>query len=203
MLKFKFGPVPPQKEGGFHFPQKLRTGDIEYINASTKDELDKKILQFRSENGLDIGDPMSESDAYLCGKWPDFCEETGIQVADESPQASLRKRTTNWRYNRYSESQSDSSLVLQEVAESRAKICAGCPKNQPNTEGCAPCVKENNRVLFMLRGGNSVKTDPPLGGCEVCGQDNQTAAFFPESRLKYANRWQDEFPDFCWLKKHG
>lgn len=202
MKRFVFGNIPPLAEGGFHYPQALPSGSTEIISGSTRDEVIASLQNFRFANGIDVGDPQREVDSYLCGRWPRFCSEEDATVADETrDNKNLRQRTTNWKSNRYAQSDSSDPLVSDEIAEKRAATCETCPKNQDNRSGCPPCVVDNDRVLFMLREGRNVKNSESLGGCDVCGQDNRTAVFFPDSSLKYANAYQDQFPDFCWLKK--
>lgn len=199
-MEFIYGRVPPQVEGGFHFPQLLHNGSYVHITGSTKEELDAKTLSFRVANGLPVGNVDLETTNYLCAKWPDYCREVRSTEADESPGGkTLLQRTTNWRYNRYAQLHSNTTLEEQEVADARAKICAVCPKNQDNKDGCPPCVAENERVLFMIRQGHNPSTK--LGGCAATGQDNSTAVFLKPEMLTYAQRYKDELPDFCWLPR--
>lgn len=196
MFEFIFGRVPPQDQGGFHFYQKLPGGGEFPIVASTKKDLDDKILDYRIKNGLEIGNPPAESNLYLCSLWPHLCNRSTPKEADEE-QGGLRQRTTAWRYNRYSQAQTVKELESEETAEARAQICSNCPNNQSNKDGCTPCVAENDRVLFMLRQGRATVTK--VGGCAITGQDNETAAFLPKSMLKYADKYKDKLPSFCWL----
>lgn len=199
-MEFVFGNVPPNDDGGFHFPQKLGSGSIIQITGSTKDELDKKVTRFRSDNGLEMGNPPVETTEYLCAKWPHYCRPSPSSEADESPKdKTLRQRTTNWLANRFSQSQSIKELEDESVAEERASICYGCPMNQDNKVGCPPCVVENDRMSFVLRQGRSTKVK--VGGCFITGQDNEAAAFLKPEMLAYAKKYSEFLPSYCWLPR--
>ncbi len=179
---------------------KLRSGDLHTVHGETMQEVINKVQSFRQDADLDIGDPNREVNDYLCKLWPHLCRQEDTVEADESAEnKTLRQRSSNWKFNRYAQSHENKDLVEPEIAEGRAKICATCPKNQSNRDGCTPCVVDNDRVFFMLRQGQSTETK--VGGCEVTGQDNETAAFFTKPMLAYAKKYKDELPSHCWLLK--
>ncbi len=200
-MLFREGVVPP---GGFWYEQAFPSGPIT-LRGETIYALADVVMDFRSRFGLDIGDPLKEVEASICARWPHLCnafDTSAPQVADESPQGNDVRRITAWRSNRYSEhSRGGSEAARQDIAEARAKICSECPahKEKP-TEGCLPCIQENERVLFVLRQGKETSVKP--GICPITGQDNETASFMTGDGLNYSKKYHEELRKAnpsCWL----
>lgn len=62
---------------------------------------------------------------------------------------------------------SDDPLVDQATAESRARICAGCPANVA-VQGCSSCAGIADLVV-RLKGGKKTQADQVLKYCAACG----------------------------------
>jgi hypothetical protein len=88
------------------------------------------------------------------------------------------------------------SLVEQEEAERRAKICASCP-HQIEAAGCWGC-KGIAGMLPHIAGARKTSFDPQLKACGICGCYNSVSVHLPVSVQGGENL---EFPDWCWKKK--
>jgi hypothetical protein len=87
------------------------------------------------------------------------------------------------------------SLVDQEEAERRAKICASCPY-QIQASGCWGC-KGVAGMLPQIAGARKTSFDMQLKACGVCGCYNSVSVHLPVSIQGGENL---EFPDWCWKK---
>lgn len=167
------------------------------ITASDYESLIDAIIKDRANNQRPIGDPPREYQAYVVKHWPHFAGAASPTISSpvKTEGKTLRERVTNWLANRYSQ-KGNSELVSEEEAERRAKICSQCPHNQEEGNDCPPCVKNNQRISFLLREGRQTAT--PIKACEIMGQDNSAAVWLPIKMLNLSK--VSEAPDFCWMK---
>lgn len=90
-------------------------------------------------------------------------------------------------------------FVTQAEADRRANICSRCYYNV-NISGCSACQKAVAETI----GSRRTKFDYSLKGCAVCRCVLRAKVWFPQSILDKENeRLQEQYPDFCWLKRTG
>lgn len=87
------------------------------------------------------------------------------------------------------------SLVSQDEADRRAKICAACPHQIP-TSGCWGC-KGIAGLLPQIAGARSTPYDAQLKACGVCGCYNAVSVHLPVDAQQDAHL---TFPDHCWKR---
>lgn len=98
--------------------------------------------------------------------------------------------------------------VAKDLAESRAAICATCPKNEKATlleSIFAVPAMEIIRKQIGIRNDMKLETahDRELGLCGVCHCVTRLKVFCPTEHIKLNTGagLLNEFPDFCWVKK--
>jgi hypothetical protein len=195
------GVVPPQIEGepqGWRYPQTIRDGS-QWITGDDHDNLIQKVTSYRIDNSIPLGNPEEDVDAYICGRWKNYCASSPdrVPVAATKPR-TFRERVTSWAANRY-EHAGAIALVSQETADARAAICAECPFNSTWRTGCAPCIEVTDRTLVMIRQARTAK--PSTLGCMVAGQDNPTAVWLPKEHLKHSTKYSADLYEKCWMLK--
>jgi hypothetical protein len=89
-------------------------------------------------------------------------------------------------------------FVSQAEADTRAEICASCPKNIA-IAGCRTCRGLIKHTLDLI-GQKSTPFDDKLGACEVCGCGNQAQVHLPLEALKKGITKKMVFPDYCWKR---
>ena len=196
---FGMSVVPPD---GFTFIEP--NGSV--IQSLSKEGLYLAVAQYRLDNGIPPGDPVTEVDASIeeskrraTGMWPEFPPHQ--QFSDRIPK-TIRERVTTWAANRFQKAQEAISYVQSFEAEERAEICEQCPQNQPWKVGnCSPCIDNTDRVLLMLSRGQRTSNADTLKGCMVFGHENKTAVWLPEELLKHRSTNLDEAPKECWLRQ--
>jgi len=153
--------IPP---GGFHFFQ----SDVK-LTGITLNDLYKTVENYRAENGLPLGDVQGDVDMYICGSYPAYChgvDRLSINVQSSNrvtASAELLQDITAWA-NNVLRSTTPHTLVRDDEAERRAKICITCPKNANWKSGCFSCIAATDRVCASIRQGRETKTSPALGG---------------------------------------
>lgn len=185
------GVIPP---GGFKFAQRLPNGGFHWFFASTRDDLVRQLIQFRSQAGIEAGDPLTETKHLVSG-----ASHTLNTYRDGR---SLRERVTAWKANRQF---GKLELVDQETANERASLAAQCSHNVLNyADSCLECYSSTLRDLFAMRQGKSTPYDSQLGADSICGHDNQTAVWLDAKHLKHIVNYLDELKEKCpncWLLK--
>jgi hypothetical protein len=186
------GLIPP---GGYHYYE----GDVKLIGSSEKDII-SIIQQYRAANNLPQGDPTADYLSYVCGRYPQNCHAK-VYYHETSPVPASRRDelfedVRNWATNLLA-SQKPISLVSDEEAERRAKICQACPKNFTwKTKTCAPCVQAADSVCTTIRQAKDTYTSARIGGCLACRHDNRTAVFLDTNLLNSV----ESIPSTCWIK---
>jgi hypothetical protein len=183
--------IPP---GGFHFPEPFNGGTVR-IEGGSYEEVARRLLQFRIDNGIAPGNPLDEVYEYVCGKWPHFCRAASTEPPATRPSVlPFTHRVVHWLSQFVRAVPSSSSVTAQEAAR-RASICASCPNNRRVETGCASCLDNIERVSFVWLRGR--ERDQRLGGCTALGQHNGVAV--------HAAQWHDDpaaatLPAHCWRK---
>jgi hypothetical protein len=95
--------------------------------------------------------------------------------------------------------------VAQELADSRSKICAGCPKNVPG-DWYTTAPAELIRATLSARSDLKLETpyDDKLQSCEACRCLLKLKCFCPLDHILKGTKAEimDEFPPACWIKNH-
>lgn len=211
MSRVKVGVVPPGYEpgsSGWHFPAgKDWTAPI--LNGDDFDNLVDKLVQFRADNSLPIGNARFDVETYICTKFPTFCRGGAKAVAPTTPAVireqkpagqprTLLERVTTWAKLRFNHA-GNIKFVSDSTAEARASICSRCKANREWREGCPPCVARNDSLLIQVRQNKAVAQSHRLKGCAAAGHDNNTAVWLPEPLLRHRKHY--ELPDICWMNK--
>ena len=184
------GMIPP---GGWHY----RQGDVR-LEAVTYEMLIKTVENYRAENNLQQGDVVGDVNSYICGNWPHFCHgvDSVSVISHLTPTAAsqLLADVQSWA-RLLLNSTKPPPLVLDELAEARAQICAQCPKNLNWRSSCASCVASVDRLSAGVRHGRDTKTSANLGGCSVMRHDNRSAVFLDRDVFLKAS----DLPTECWV----
>ena len=186
------GMVPP---GGWHYFQ----SDIKMV-ADSLDDLYKVVESFRAENSLPVGDVKGDVDNYICGNHPAYChgvDELSINVVSRhaaTRSGELLQDVSTWANNML-RSKEPNTLVQDEEAERRAKICQACPHNVNWRSGCISCIVSADRISASVRQARDTNTSKKLGGCHLLRHDNRSAVFFEKENLATTG----DLPTNCWL----
>ena len=88
-MKLNKGIIPPNN---FHFPADKNV----ILKASTYDLLIKEIVNWRTQNGIPIGDPEGDVDNYFCGKWPSYCYISENESSAVTKNSNMLKQVNAW-----------------------------------------------------------------------------------------------------------
>jgi hypothetical protein len=187
--------IPP---GGHHFIDRSG-GEPFRIDGDNLDDVAKKVLKHRLDNGRPPGDPMSELIDYVCGTWPHFCRETEPAALETPPQrrAPLATRCASWIARFYAAARADAGVSRPET-ERRANICASCPQNTV-LSGCGSCIENIERVFFIWRRDRALPRERELHACHLIGQHNGAAALAAELP-SIDDETRERLPANCWRK---
>jgi hypothetical protein len=205
--------------GLFIAPQRLQPGQSGWywmrndfggiILAATREELFRRVTDFRRANGLELGDPQGEWTRWVCEEWPDMCQKVPDLPGgpNYSPHASaqtsaqttgnLGNRVADWLGRVYA-SQYIDAFVPETQARDRAKICRVCIRNDELKPCCGRNIGDTNQMSLLLRKGRGEGND--LGGCLSLGIDNRLAVHLPEELLP---RDLQDAPATCWMRTEG
>jgi hypothetical protein len=193
--------------GGFHFPQKLTSGQIVRIEGQGYEELERRVLEFRlrqgslvDPSGCDLEVVRADLKNYICTNFPRNCTQTP-RAAPAPTDAPIIRRPFYPNIQRLSEWYARvayRSLQFVDAAEAnrRAAICAGCPQNCDFVGGCAPCNHQIERNALMVLGGRRVQNEPDLKACRVFGHHLPAAVWMRDPYSEPSH----EVPSFCWKR---
>jgi hypothetical protein len=161
-------------------------------------DLKEKVRMHRQTNQFGPTDLDQDIQAQLCSRLPVnaraiFCRpcvQTEIRSIDLEDVTHFLKTAASWIKK--------PRFVSQAEANSRAEICASCPKNVRIT-GCTAC-RNLIKWSFEVIGHRNTPFDSKLGACEVCGCGNAAQVHLPLEVLKKGVTKKMVFPDFCWKK---
>lgn len=194
-MKLNQGVVPPNN---FHYP--IDKGVV--LRASTYELLVKEIINWKTQNGMPIGDPDKQIDDYVCSKWPSYCNVTNEESKLIQKNSDMLTKVNGWAALTMRDTPAGGyQLVDQSVATNRCKICIDCPFNKAWRSGCGNCMKATDTILIRLRQLRKIMLDESLMGCAINGFDNRTAVHLPLSALKLTEEKLQSIPQNCWIKQ--
>jgi hypothetical protein len=173
------------------------------LRAHTFDLLYPMITEYRMRHGIPPGNAEADVDAFVCAKWPHMCQpESGDGPTPEMRGRKMSGRIAAWAALKAREMPVGGyALVDDGVALERATACQTCPYNRAWKTDCAPCNATSEALLGVIRRLRRVKIDNSLLGCEVCGNDINTAVFMPDETVKPSDIERPRLPPGCWIKK--
>ena len=193
--------MPP---GGWHYPQKLSSGDTVKLSGSSFEEILGTILDFRRRH-LDLCGAESATiervredlRIYLCANFRQNC-------ADSSPSAFTQAgyigkpdyqrpidRAGTWMAKI---GNLRTEKVDYALAGHRAQICAQCPQNVRWATPCGPC---NDNILVRVqnaKGSLNTPLDRRLFMCRIYGHVNEVAIWLSDTH----SHSEQPPPAHCW-----
>jgi hypothetical protein len=190
MAKPILGMVPP---GGWHYYQ----SDVKLTGYSYPDLL-RVVEHYRAENHLSGGDVEGDVNSYICSNWPNFCHGADmvaiVSVRPQTASGDLLNDIQAWAKNILHSTEAH-PLVIDDLAEQRAKVCRACPNNINWRGGCSACVASTDRLCASVRQARDTASSAVLGGCSLMRHDNRAAIFMDRSVLQKAIN----LPSNCWV----
>lgn len=197
--------VPP---GGWHYIQKLATGQTHKVIGFSFEQLLENILDFRrrhielcgAENAY-IEAVRADLKAYFCAHFRQNCADSpilpqtqmGIGIS-RSDYARPIDRAANWLAQTALQRP---DLVDHGIAGERAQICAQCPSNIRWQTPCAPCNETVEVRLQNFKGNMRTAVDNRLFVCRIYGHPNSAAVWLkkpPSSPISPP-------PAHCWVAR--
>lgn len=183
---------------GWHYMQ-----DGDTIRGDTYRDLLAKVINYRAERRIAIGNAQVDVDDFICKAYPHQCHTYTNAEVIASVQATTakmgQKRMTDY-INEWANSLSEKPLeyVYSGDSEQRAVVCVNCPYQKNWEHECAPCAKNTQTILSILRGGRDVPHyHTKLKGCASMKMCTRTAVWLKKEFLPDpANA-----PEGCWLKQ--
>jgi hypothetical protein len=189
---------------GWHFLQRLESGQYQRIDGRTYDELVEKTFQFRLQHielvpsGTATVERVSEDLLrWICTRWPQQC--TGAR--GELPPAPPRARQIGYQRpsNRVEDwfkllSTQNLEWVDQATAHKRAKICVACKLNQSWQTACGPCNTNIRTKALLLRGSHKLGLENQLRACLAFGWLNEISVWLVDG----FNQPSRDVPPACW-----
>lgn len=198
----KGGRTPPT-DGTSHWRYPVATGVM--LRASGKEQLIETIFEYRLRNNIAIGDIERDLSDWYCRQFPNFCHpeprDYDPNAASVSTEPMLNKVSRWASILAHRMPRGGFELVPKAEAETRADICAACPKQQAGWRGgCGGCSSTTLQLLQGLKKMRSTPRDGNLGACSVAGWENSTAVWQPLDALEITEEQRAAMPDFCWRK---
>ncbi len=186
---------------GYHF--EVQPGvKLEAIN---KEELIKRIFEYRVRANIPIGDIDRDISDYYCARWPTACHKEpsdyGHKVSVENTEPLLNRVSRFASLLLVRQPKGGFPLIDRAEAITRAKTCAGCNANQPWRVGCKGCSNNTAVILAQLRKTASTPSDPQLNACRHAGWCCATAVWLPKQFLELAPSQRTALPAHCWIKE--
>lgn len=199
--------------GGWHYPQKLSSGQTHKIIGFSFEQLLDNILDFRRRHielcGAEsayIEQVRADLKAYICANFKQNCADSrpaphnaqGIGITQTLHSAYTRPidRAANWLAQ---VSQTRHEFVDAGLAGHRAQVCAQCQQNVRWETPCAPC---NDNVLVRLqnfKGNLRTPLDNRLYMCRIYGHVNPAAIWLQDTQSSPSN----PPPAHCWKLSNG
>lgn len=178
--------TPP---GYWRFPRHPGVDDGQFIYGGDIVDLTKKVLEYRVNNGLQLGNPEEEIQDWLC-------RNTGAPCAPARPKSDVMPvKASGTAVARFLVAMASwlasSGVVTQEEADRRAEICAGCRWNVPiDDQICFGCFSLTARIMQAI-GNRTTKFTDALEFCGKCGCSLKTTAWAPLEVLDKAHKNSD------------
>jgi len=173
--------------------------DSSVHRAGSWGALIKKVREYRTLKGVEVGDVRAEIMAQVCGRFPDYCGDykshTRTPKAHPSGMA-FNQRVLQWlggALAKFRRGEWPAKVSLQEAAQ-RAAICATCPARQSLNKGCASCMASVKRGRKVLLGTE----EPMFKDLKPCGILGEDTAVTVETDLPRVNN--GNLPAHCWRK---
>ncbi len=193
------GRIPP---GGWAF--EVQPGvKLEAIN---KEELIKRIFEYRVRNNIPIGDIERDISDFYCSRWPTACHKEPADYGHKGQPVEHTEPMLN-RVSRFAslllvrQPKGGFPLIERTQAIERAKVCAGCSANLPWRVGCRGCSNNTAVLLAQLRKTSATPHDPQLNACRHAGWCCATAVWFPKQFLELSPSQKAALPVHCWAKE--
>jgi len=192
-MKVNTGIIPPN---GFHYV----VNDLVTLRAGTYELLIKAIGDWRTQNGIPVGDPERDLDNYVCSKWPTYCRPEEEEQKAVSTNQNMYRHVNAWAAIMLRNIPAGGyDLVDQKTAEERVKTCITCPFNKAWRKDCVPCMKSTDTILIRLRQLRKITLDDDVMGCAINGFDIKTAVHLPDSAFQMTAETKAKLPQNCWL----
>lgn len=188
---------------GWHFLQRLESGQYQRIDGRTYDELAEKVFQFRLQHIelVPSGTATTERVAqdlltWICTRWPTQCTGARGELPPAPPVPFKGYVRPVNRVEDWFKLLSTKSLewVDQATAHKRAKICMSCPLNQSWQTGCGPCNQNIRTRTLLLRGSHKLGLESQLRACLGYGWLNEISVWLVDG-FAQADR---KIPPRCW-----
>ena len=203
--------IPP---GGWHYVQKLSSGQSHKIIGYSFEQLLDNILDFRrghielcGAESAYIEAVRADLKAYLCAHFRQNCADspvmpqtgTGIVNSASSYNRPI-DRAANWL------AQIEAANWIAQiagarpefidigVAGARAQICAQCPQNVRWQTACAPCNETVEIRLQNFKGNLRTPFDNRLHMCRIFGHVNAAAVWLKDTQTTPISPQ----PAHCW-----
>lgn len=198
--------VPP---GGWHYLQKLSSGQNHKIIGYSFEELINNILDFRRRH-IELCGAQSayleivraDLKAYYCAHFRQNCADArvappahiGIPVRADYDRPI--DRAGNWLSQ---VARARPEFVDIGLAGHRAQVCASCQFNIRWETPCAPCNETIQVRLQNFLGNMRTPLDRQLHMCRVFGHVNQAAIWLTDTQSKALH----PPPAHCWKVQNG
>lgn len=173
------------------------------VRAGSREGLITQIFEYRLRNNINPGDVARDIDEFYCSRYPSFCHP---DASDPSPGRPVGESMLN-RVSRWAAAtvrtmpRGGYPLVTTNVAEGRAQICSGCPKNIGWRGGCGGCSASTLQLLQQIKQLRKTKNDGNLNACAVGIWENGAAVWLPASALSLTPEQHAALPERCWRKQ--
>lgn len=200
--------VPP---GGWHYVQRLASGQDHKIIGFSFEQLIENILDFRRRHlewcgaeNANVEAVRADLKAYYCANFRQNCADSqhpapqkayGVAI-NRRDQARPIDRAGNWLAE---VGGSRHEFLDAGLAGQRAQICAQCTYNIRWETPCAPCNETIQVRLQNFLGNLRTPLDRQLHMCRVYGHVNQAAVWLQntQSHASYPP------PAHCWKQQNG
>jgi hypothetical protein len=175
------------------------------LRAKGHQELVDVIFDYRLRNNLPIGDIVRDISTWYCAQYPKFCT---AEASDTDPTAlrtnnePMLNRVARWAsVQAHRMPRGGFPLVTPAVAESRAKVCVACPRQNAGWKGgCGGCGATTLAIIQQLKSLKKTTQDGSLGACGVTGWPNLVAVWLAPESLEITDAERAALPDACWRK---
>lgn len=156
---------------------------------------------------MEIGDIERDVDNYFCTNWPSSCDKEPHEYNNNAGAERTHAEALIYRVSRWAMGiiktmpRGGVQLVSAQEANSRAAVCAACPKNTPWRIGCIGCSASTVAVLSQIKKLGSTPQDAKLMACSVAGWETSTSAWLPAQYLKLTDEQKNSLPANCWRKE--
>jgi hypothetical protein len=175
------------------------------LRAKSHPELLDLMFDYRMRNNIALGDPERDVSDWYCPQYPRFCTP---EPSDTDPSAlrtssePMLNRVSRWAsMTAHRMPRGGFPLVAPAAAESRALICAACPKQDSSWRGaCGGCSATTLAILQQLKSLKKTTKDGNLGACSIAGWANLVAVWLPTDALEITDAQKAALPAACWRK---